>query len=298
MNTGKARGFTLIELSIVLVIIGLIVGGILTGRSLIRASELSATVSQIQKYAATLNTFRTKYDNHLPGDMDCKVAPQYGLFQVTWSGHCGAGDNTLHDVANEDGMIYMGLNQAQTLGGGCGGECSIFWRHLSDAKMVDGNFGADLNFQGDPVTVDGSGNYVWSLYMPTAKYGSGNYIVIASMSFSGTYSTITSDNAFYFTTQGTATQNPFKPMMTPNDAYAIDSKIDDGKPTQGKVRMEVSAYSGTTGIKMFTNAAASGFCVAGVTNVFTPSTYAAGVYNIANPAYADVVSCIPDFIIK
>jgi prepilin-type N-terminal cleavage/methylation domain-containing protein len=40
--------FTLIELSIVLVIIGLIVGGVLTGRDLISAAETRATIAQIE----------------------------------------------------------------------------------------------------------------------------------------------------------------------------------------------------------------------------------------------------------
>ena len=44
----QERGFTLIELSIVLVIIGLIVGGVLVGQDLIRAAQVRATISQIE----------------------------------------------------------------------------------------------------------------------------------------------------------------------------------------------------------------------------------------------------------
>src|SRR6266852_226786 len=62
------RGFTLIELSIVLVIIGLIVGGILVGQDLIKAAQLRATITQLERYDATVNTFRTKF-NGLPGDL-------------------------------------------------------------------------------------------------------------------------------------------------------------------------------------------------------------------------------------
>ena len=43
----KKQGFTLIELSIVLVIIGLIVGGVLVGQDLIKGAEIRATVAQI-----------------------------------------------------------------------------------------------------------------------------------------------------------------------------------------------------------------------------------------------------------
>jgi len=42
-------GFTLIELSIVLVIIGLIVGAILVGQDLIKAAEIRSTISQVGK---------------------------------------------------------------------------------------------------------------------------------------------------------------------------------------------------------------------------------------------------------
>jgi prepilin-type N-terminal cleavage/methylation domain-containing protein len=51
MTGAKQRGFTLIEMSIVLVVIGLIVGGVLVGRDLIRAAGVRATVTQIEKYS-------------------------------------------------------------------------------------------------------------------------------------------------------------------------------------------------------------------------------------------------------
>ncbi len=46
----RREGFTLIEMSVVLVIIGLIVGGILVGRDRVRAAEVRAEISQIGKY--------------------------------------------------------------------------------------------------------------------------------------------------------------------------------------------------------------------------------------------------------
>src|ERR1700744_2868548 len=72
------QGFTLIELSIVLVIIGLIVGGILVGQDLIRAAETRAQISQIEKYNSAVNTFRGKF-GALPGDMALSVANQFGF---------------------------------------------------------------------------------------------------------------------------------------------------------------------------------------------------------------------------
>src|SRR5271155_2823005 len=72
------HGFTLIELSIVLVIIGLIVGGVLVGQDLIRAAEVRATIAQIEKYNTAVNTFRGKY-NALPGDMNAATATAFNF---------------------------------------------------------------------------------------------------------------------------------------------------------------------------------------------------------------------------
>ncbi len=60
-------GFTLIELSIVLVIIGLVVGGVLVGRDLIKAAEIRAQVNQIEQMETAYNTFKLKY-NCIAGD--------------------------------------------------------------------------------------------------------------------------------------------------------------------------------------------------------------------------------------
>src|ERR1700710_2201298 len=75
---GENQGFTLIELSIVLVIIGLIVGGVLVGQDLIKAAATRAQISQIEKYNQAVNTFKTKY-NGIPGDLQASLAAQFGF---------------------------------------------------------------------------------------------------------------------------------------------------------------------------------------------------------------------------
>ena len=66
-NTHAQHGFTLVEISIVLVIIGLIVGGILVGRDLIHAAVIRADITAVQKMDTAVLTFKLKY-NALPGD--------------------------------------------------------------------------------------------------------------------------------------------------------------------------------------------------------------------------------------
>jgi prepilin-type N-terminal cleavage/methylation domain-containing protein len=70
---GRAAGFTLIELSIVLVIIGLIVGGILTGQELIKSATVRSEVSELENIETAIYAFRDKYGG-LPGDLSNATA--------------------------------------------------------------------------------------------------------------------------------------------------------------------------------------------------------------------------------
>src|SRR5579884_1113289 len=87
----KNSGFTLIELSIVLVIIGLITGGILTGRDLIDAAAQRAQISQIQKYNVALRTFQGKYGG-FPGDLAINLATKFGFTVTNCGGTTGQRD--------------------------------------------------------------------------------------------------------------------------------------------------------------------------------------------------------------
>ena len=55
------RGFSLVELSIVLVILGLLTGGILTGQTLIRAAELRSVTTEFQRFQAATNAAQRHY---------------------------------------------------------------------------------------------------------------------------------------------------------------------------------------------------------------------------------------------
>ncbi len=54
-----------------LVIIGLIIGGVLVGQDLIRAAEVRAQISQIEKYNTGVETFYGKYGAARRYDSDC-----------------------------------------------------------------------------------------------------------------------------------------------------------------------------------------------------------------------------------
>jgi len=61
------QGFTLIEMSIVLAIIGLIVGGILKGQEVVNNARLKTQVAQIDAIKSAVYTFQDQF-SYLPGD--------------------------------------------------------------------------------------------------------------------------------------------------------------------------------------------------------------------------------------
>lgn len=63
------QGFSIIELAVVIIIIGLIIGGILTGADLIKSAKRQEVIKEYGKFDAAFNNFVMKY-NGLPGDMD------------------------------------------------------------------------------------------------------------------------------------------------------------------------------------------------------------------------------------
>ena len=63
----KRQGFTLVELSIVLVIIGLLIGGILAAQSMISTARLQSLVRTIQQYDIAATNFETKYNGQNSG---------------------------------------------------------------------------------------------------------------------------------------------------------------------------------------------------------------------------------------
>jgi prepilin-type N-terminal cleavage/methylation domain-containing protein len=229
MRTQKSAGFTLIEISIVLVIIGLIVGGVLVGRDMIQAAAIRSQVAQIEKYNAAVNTFRAKY-NAVPGDMIPALATTFGLFALSNpSGLRGMGDNsgTIEDGGGGGANCGTGGANANFF---CG-EISVFWRHLSDANLVDGQYGATGNSvpQADNgIPTAAVSNVAQS--MPPAKIGRGMFVTVISgrgTNYYGLLPILVIGNLGSYTlgTKG----------ITPTESSNIDSKIDDGQPETGAV---------------------------------------------------------------
>jgi prepilin-type N-terminal cleavage/methylation domain-containing protein len=132
--TGSVRqtGFTLVEIAIVLVIIGLLLGGILKGQEMITQAKIKNVINDMTGVAAAMYAYQDRY-RALPGD-DKNAATR-------WAGITSAG--------NGDGVILGVYTVAPTSAAGVtpitGDESVLFWHHLRLAGFVSGT-GADQPF--------------------------------------------------------------------------------------------------------------------------------------------------------
>lgn len=189
--------FSLVELSIVLVILGLLVGGILSGRSLIRASELRAVTTEHQKYFTAVQAFKDKYFA-LPGDMS-NASQFWGLAVV--GPLCSAFSSTTPLTCDGDANGQIDGASATSL------EMYRAWQHLSNAGLIEG-------------TYNGIGG------VPTSKIPTGTWLVYYTASYSGSATRF--DGAY-------GNMFLFSQILLPEEVWNIDTKLDDGKPATGKL---------------------------------------------------------------
>ena len=119
----KQTGFTLVEIAIVLVIIGLLLGGILKGQEMITQAKIKNVINDMNGITAALNSYQDRYRS-LPGDDKGATA--------RWGATIAQGDG--------DGVIsgkWVPLAVTD--------ETALFWHHLRLAGFISGT-GTDSPF--------------------------------------------------------------------------------------------------------------------------------------------------------
>lgn len=233
------KGFTLVELAIVMTIIGLLIGGILKGQELMENARVTSTVAQVKAYEAAVTTFRDSY-SALPGDMpnaerripnctvdSCETDPATQTF---------IGDSVVgaSDWADTWAAQVTGALNGATIT--VGGETQMFWTHMLLADLISGVTDA-------PLRTDGT--LGWGESHPAARIGGGFVVGFGNGSYGlgATEASLPANggpsgliiavvNAIQTTPGVTAGNQP----LTAARAAQIDRRIDDGRPASGYVQ--------------------------------------------------------------
>ena len=248
MNTQK--GFTLVELAIVLTIIGLLIGGILKGQQLMVNSRITATLAQVKALEAATTTFRDSYGgmpgdiisaaNKVPGcnaacDVSTGTGPGNGIVGLSnWN--MGTSQNTPLATSGTPLGTATLVEQFETL---------LFWTELNGAGLITGVNNAALS----------TGSVTIGAHVPSARIG-GGFLVGYSSGATAIAALVPPRPAGSATlpvgtvlvlapTPADLTANAGANVLTPTQAAQMDRKIDDGLPQSGTV--EYFGSSGATG---------------------------------------------------
>lgn len=205
-------GFTLVELAIVMMIIGLLIGGVLKGQELLANARVTSTISQVKAVEAAVTAFRDTY-RALPGDM---INARNRLPNCSATTNCNNGDGN-NIIGPVDGLLAYN-----------NGEPVQFWKHLLLADLISG------------VTPNAAANNpAWGETYPSSNMGGGFHIAYSNGTANIGGTVLSYANGHYLRLQnsvGTApTTAAGQQVMSPLRAAQIDRKMDDGAPNQGIV---------------------------------------------------------------
>lgn len=227
------QGFSLVELSIVLVILGLLTGGILAGQSLIRASELRSVSIDMARYRTAIYAFRDKYF-YLPGDMPNAVrvwGAQTGSTNDGRDNACAvlttAATGTATCNGDGDGIINRNTGNCIPMY-----ERFRFWQHLANAGLIEGRFSGTVNDATDFWTCRRS---IIGQNVPPSRIANAGFDVLhvnGTVVGSPTVNYLLFGTPFYYGPESTYIEL-YDRAITPQEAWNIDNKMDDGMPYAG-----------------------------------------------------------------
>ncbi len=226
-------GLSLIELAIVIVIIGLIIGGVVAGQSLIRNSELQAIMGEYGRYRQAVSNFQDKY-YALPGDFSGATAI-WGAAHAT-PATCITTVGTGKLTCNGDGN---GRITTQTGGAYASTYYEQFraWQHLSNAGFISDTLNG--------TSASGTYNYVIGTHIPQSQFSGAGWRLInytendRIAGVAGLGLTQAGDKpanlVLWLGGRHFEDTNRMSNILSPSDALDFDRKYDDGMPLTGTI---------------------------------------------------------------
>ncbi|PZP57173.1 MAG: hypothetical protein DI586_01330 [Micavibrio aeruginosavorus] len=201
-SKSKKSGFTLVELSIVMIIIGLLIGGILKGQELYNNAVIAKIASGFTNSEVAVESFYDMYKRN-PGDMPNA--------SDIWTGaRNGNGDGFIDDESFNDPVLI---------------EEGLVFQHLSLSGFINGNYTGML---------DANGRWVPNSTGPGYDMGQGSYSLgwIGAAPNPTTWYGQSGHSFVYGKVQG---RYPTGPLLSGMETRKLDQKIDDGNPTSGRL---------------------------------------------------------------
>ena len=214
----RQSGFTLVEIAIVLVIIGLLLGGVLKGQELINSAKVKNIIGDMRNVSLFIYGYQDKY-KALPGD-DAQAATHVtGGTTATCVGCIG------------NGIINGGYNSTTNTE-----ESFLFWQHVRLANLAAGPTAvADANYI--PKNADGGKIGIQSAANPVIAGMTGTYLVCTDGVLGKFAKQIDSTLDDSETSTGSiravltsAVAAPFVPGTTAAVAVVTTATINDGLP--------------------------------------------------------------------
>lgn len=207
-------------MAVVILIIGLIVGGVLSGRELIKAAEIRSVVRQVEEFNVAVNAFKGKF-GCLPGD--CLDAEDFGFGDTAGNadGYIGCAYDDMVPCENLDVTTETG-------------EYVNFWYHLSAANLIPFSL---QPYDDSDTTNQFAGNgftppsKLRPKTAPTSPAGATLGWVIRN---SIMHARAVPAHNFSLGIRAVS-YNSESSYYHGADVYMIDSKMDDGYPWQGSV---------------------------------------------------------------
>ncbi len=173
MQLKKQTGFTLVEIAIVLVIVGLLIGGVLKGQEMITNAKLKRIESDNAGIAAAMFSYQDRY-LQLPGD-DSGASDRFDVYSTITTAADGDGDGIIGDGTDWKATVTA----ASTWTTGANEETLKFFAHLRAAGLVPGGgedgtrptnaYGGQIGIQDGALDMSGHVTIFGAIEGPIAK---------------------------------------------------------------------------------------------------------------------------------
>lgn len=212
----RQSGFTLLELAVVMMCVGLIMGGLLVAQGMIRTSKVNAILGEFSRYTAAVTDFRDKYQS-LPGDM-ATAENFWGSDTACPATPYTATPHTA--TCNGDGNGHID------------GTTEPFraWQQLADAGFITGNYTGVMG-------AGGANHHVFGGNAPASVLDGGGF----DLFYAGNKSADANYYDGYYPLRlglggMSATSFFYNSLFAPDEALMLDLKVDDGSPAMGNLR--------------------------------------------------------------